>query len=176
MSGRMSPWMTTCRGAVWCQLGVPLSRQECGLLAADGLRIDVVWALRYGDGLPLKELHAVVLDEEGCSSSAAFLGTRLVGSIELDKEGLCGWRCVLGVEEHFALADASCGFDGDVDAAAAAVVVVIGDVGLLVWCVAVLVQEAVPGVMLISNEDCGPCSDFLQGRYGKGWVQLSCQV
>ena len=62
------------------------------------------------------------------------------------------------------------------DAATAAVVVVVGDVGLLVWCVAVLVQEAVPGVMLISNEDRGPGSNFAQGRYGKGWVQLAREV
>ena len=140
------------------------------LLAADRLRIDVVWALRYGDGLPLEELHAVVLDEEGSCSSAAFLGTRLVGSVKLDKEGSCGCRCMLSVEEHFTFADASCGFDCNVDAAAAAVVVVVGDVGLLVWCMAVLVQEAVSGVVLVSNEAGGSCSDFLQGRYGEGWV------
>ena len=77
---------------------------------------------------------------------------------------------MLSVEEHFAFANASCCFDSDVDAAAAAMVVIVGDVRLLVWCVAVLVQEAVSGVVLISNEDCGPCGDFLQGRYGEGWV------
>ena len=44
-------------------------------------------------------------------------------------------------------------------------VVIVGDVRLLVWCVAVLVQEAVSSVMLVS-----PSTDFLQGRYGEGWV------
>ena len=47
---------------------------------------------------------------------------------------------------------------------------------LLVWCVAVLVQEAVSGVVLVSDEDCSSCSNFLQGRNGERWVQLACKM
>ena len=80
------------------------------------------------------------------------------------------------VEEHFAFADAPGCFDGNVDAATAAVVVVVGDVWLLVWCMAVLVQEAISGVVLVGDEDCSSCSNFLQGRNGEGWVQLACKM
>ena len=83
---------------------------------------------------------------------------------------------MFSVEEHFAFPDASGCFDCNVDAATAAVVVIVGDVWLLVWCVAMLVQEAVSGVVLVGNEDCGSCSDLLQGRNGEGWVQLACKM
>ena len=78
------------------------------------------------------------------------------------------------VEEHFAFQDVPCCFDSYVDAATVAVVVVVGDVRLLVRGLAVLVQEAVSCFVFIGYEYCGSRCDFLQGRDGKGRVQLAC--
>ena len=150
--------------------GLPLGRQEGGLLAAYRLCINVVRALRDGNGLPLEELRAVVLDKEGCT---AFLGARLVGSIKLDKQRSGGWWGVSSVEEHFALPDASCCFDSYVDATTAAVVVIVGDVRLLVWRVAMLVQEAVSGVVLIGAMRTVGCAAIscraVMARAGCSW-------
>ena len=117
-----------------------------------------------------------MLDKESYCPCTASPGARFVGSIKLDKQRSGGWWGMFGVEEHFAFPDASGCFDSDVYAATAAVVVIVGDVRLLVWRMAMLVQEAVSGVVLIGDEDGGSGSDFSQGRNGEGWVQLACKV
>ena len=100
------------QGAIRGQLGIPLGRQEGGLLAANRLCVDVVRALCDGNGLPLEELHAVVLDKEGCGPCTASLGARFVGSIKLDKQRSGGWWGMFGVETEKKLAP-SCTREGE---------------------------------------------------------------
>ena len=141
-----------------------------------GLCIDVVRALCNGKGLPLEELHSVVLNKEGRSACPAALGARFVGSIELHEQCAGGLRSMFVVEEHFALLDVACCLDGYVAASAAAVVMFIGDVGLQVRGLAMLVQEAIACVMFVCNQHCGAGSNFLQGSDGKGRVQLASEA
>ena len=92
----------------------------------------------------------------------------------MDQQRSGSLRGMVVVEEHFAFQDVPRCFPSYVDAATAAVVVVVGDVRQLVRGLAMLVQEAVSSVVFIGYEYCGSRCDFLQGRDGKGRAQLAC--
>ena len=80
------------------------------------------------------------------------------------------------VQEHFSLLHTTRGLGCNVDTATPAWVVLILYVGCGVGCLTMLVQQAIPSVVLVSNKDSGARRQLTQGCDRKGGMQLPSEV
>ena len=72
--------------------------------------------------------------------------------------------------------DTAGGFGCNVDTATSAWVVLVLDIRCYVGCLTVLMQQAIPGIVLVSDEDNSTWRQFAQGCDGKGGMQLPCKM
>ena len=117
----------------------------------------------------------LLVNKEGSGSSSSSFGAWFVGAIELHKECAGGFVTLVVVQEHLSLLHTASGFGCNVDTATSAWVIFILDVGCRVGCLAMLVQQAIPGIVLVSYKDSGAWRQLAQGN-GKGGMQPPCEV